>query len=52
MPKPAKTHFFCSACGHEESRWFGRCSACGAWNTAAEAPVTAAAAAKGARGAS
>jgi DNA repair protein RadA/Sms len=39
----AKTHFFCSACGNEESRWFGRCAACGAWNTATEAPATAAA---------
>ena len=39
MAKAAKTHFFCSACGHEEARWFGRCSACGAWNTATEAPV-------------
>ena len=38
MPKTAKTHFFCSACGNEEPRWFGRCASCGAWNTAAEAP--------------
>jgi DNA repair protein RadA/Sms len=42
MAKPAKSHFFCSACGNEESRWFGRCTACGAWNTAAEAPPAAA----------
>jgi len=40
--KPPKSHFFCSACGHEEGRWFGRCSACGAWNTATEAPLEAA----------
>ena len=38
-----KPHFFCSACGNEESRWFGRCAACGAWNTATEAPASAAA---------
>src|SRR5215470_10939237 len=38
-----KIHFFCSACGHEAPRWFGRCPACGAWNTAAEAPETASA---------
>ncbi len=37
--KTAKAHFFCSACGNEEARWFGRCPSCGAWNTAAEAPV-------------
>ena len=48
MPKPTKpartakaerSHFFCSACGNEEARWFGRCPSCGAWNTAAEAPA-------------
>ena len=39
MPKAAKAHFFCSACGNEEPRWFGRCPSCGAWNTAAEAPA-------------
>ena len=39
-PKAAKAHFFCSACGNEESRWFGRCASCGAWNTAAEAPAS------------
>jgi DNA repair protein RadA/Sms len=40
--RPEKTHFFCSACGNEEARWFGRCPSCGAWNTAAEAPAGAA----------
>jgi DNA repair protein RadA/Sms len=39
--KPDKPHFFCTACGNEEARWFGRCPACGAWNTAAEAPAAA-----------
>src|SRR5262249_37654147 len=28
----------CSSCGNEQARWFGRCPACGAWNSAAEAP--------------
>jgi DNA repair protein RadA/Sms len=41
MPKPTKAHFFCSACGNEEARWFGRCPSCGAWNTAAEALASA-----------
>jgi DNA repair protein RadA/Sms len=50
MARPAKTHFFCAQCGHEEARWFGRCSACGAWNSAAEAPPAGAPAAKGGRG--
>ncbi len=36
--KPAQ-HFFCSACGQEAARWFGRCPGCGEWNTAAEAPA-------------
>jgi DNA repair protein RadA/Sms len=33
--------FFCSACGHESLRWLGRCPACDAWNTFAEAPSAA-----------
>jgi DNA repair protein RadA/Sms len=32
--------FFCSACGYESLRWLGRCPACDAWNTFAEAPAT------------
>lgn len=31
-----KTQFSCTECGHVEPKWFGRCAACGAWNTAAE----------------
>jgi DNA repair protein RadA/Sms len=34
--------FFCSACGHESLRWLGRCPACDAWNTFAEAPAASA----------
>ncbi len=37
----ARTLFFCSACGHESTRWLGRCPACEAWNTFAEAPLPA-----------
>jgi len=39
----AKTRsvFFCSACGHESTRWLGRCPGCDAWNTFAEAPTPA-----------
>ena len=44
MARPAKAHFFCTACGNEEARWFGRCPSCGAWNTAAEAPASTASA--------
>ncbi len=35
MPKE-KTLFACTACGHETSRWLGKCPACGAWNTMEE----------------
>ncbi len=28
--------FVCSACGHETSRWEGRCPGCGDWNTLIE----------------
>ncbi len=31
-----KTVFFCSDCGNETTKWFGRCPACGAWNTLVE----------------
>jgi DNA repair protein RadA/Sms len=30
------THHVCSACGHSEARWHGRCPGCGAWNTLVE----------------
>lgn len=35
VPKE-KTLFACTACGHEASKWLGRCPACGAWNTMEE----------------
>jgi DNA repair protein RadA/Sms len=35
----SRAAFFCSACGHESLRWLGRCPACDAWNTFAEAPA-------------
>ncbi len=40
MARPSTT-FTCSACGHTEPRWHGRCSGCGEWNTLVEetAPV-------------
>ncbi|HEX7077330.1 MAG TPA: DNA repair protein RadA [Candidatus Eisenbacteria bacterium] len=33
-----KDSFFCSECGNESPKWFGRCPHCGAWNSAVEAP--------------
>ncbi|MDY3052160.1 MAG: DNA repair protein RadA [Ndongobacter sp.] len=31
-----KVGYVCSACGHEESNWVGRCPACGEWGTLEE----------------
>jgi DNA repair protein RadA/Sms len=35
MPRPTTIHV-CSACGHESSRWAGRCPGCGEWNSLVE----------------
>ena len=29
----AKTHYACSACGHESVQWVGKCPGCKSWNT-------------------
>ena len=50
MTKPGKPHFYCTACGNEQPRWFGRCPSCGAWNTAVEAPAAPAAGKSGRAG--
>ncbi len=34
-----KTSYFCQHCGHESSKWLGRCPACGEWNTFVEETV-------------
>lgn len=34
-----KTTYFCKECGAEYSKWMGRCSACGEWNTIIEEVV-------------
>ena len=33
-----KPVFYCTECGNESGKWFGKCPACGAWNTIVEAP--------------
>jgi DNA repair protein RadA/Sms len=35
MARSATIHV-CSSCGHEESRWHGRCPGCGDWNSLVE----------------
>ncbi len=39
MAKGNKTIFVCSNCGNESSKWLGRCTACGEWNTFYEEKV-------------
>ena len=34
-----KTVWFCKSCGNENSKWMGRCPACGEWNTMVEETV-------------
>ena len=36
------TIYVCRECGHEESKWTGRCPECGSWNSFDEKAVTAA----------
>lgn len=35
MAKP-KTKFFCTECGYESPKWFGKCPGCQAWNSMVE----------------
>jgi len=34
-----KSAFFCSNCGAESTKWVGKCTSCGEWNTYIEEPV-------------
>lgn len=40
MAKKKKTMYVCQECGHDSSKWYGKCPACGAWNTLKEEIVT------------
>ncbi|CAN5739296.1 DNA repair protein RadA [soil metagenome] len=37
LAPPGSGRFRCTECGHEASRWFGRCPRCAGWSTAEEA---------------
>ena len=37
--KESLVKYVCSECGHEESKWMGRCPDCGQWNTFTEEKV-------------
>ena len=39
----SKTKFICSECGHEESKWMGKCPECDNWNTFLEEIISPAA---------
>lgn len=39
MAKESLQKYICSECGHEESKWMGRCPECGSWNSFAEEKV-------------
>ena len=39
MKKQKSIVYKCSSCGHEESKWLGRCPECGEWNTLVETTV-------------
>ncbi|MDR2182397.1 MAG: DNA repair protein RadA, partial [Treponema sp.] len=42
MKKAKASVYRCSSCGHEETKWLGRCPECGEWNTLTESAVSAA----------
>ncbi len=39
-PKSQKPGYECSACGHREAKWLGRCPECGEWNPLHESAAT------------
>src|SRR4051794_1297146 len=50
MARPV-SHFVCSACGHDATKWHGRCPGCGEWNTLVEEAAPAAPGGRGGRAA-
>ena len=36
MATKEKSVFFCKSCGNESPKWFGKCPACGEWNSCVE----------------
>ena len=36
MAVKERSVFFCKSCGNESPKWFGKCPACGEWNTCVE----------------
>lgn len=35
-----KTKFYCTECGYETAKWFGKCPGCNSWNTMVEETTT------------
>lgn len=42
MAKESLIKYVCAECGHEETKWMGRCPECGSWNSFAEEKVSSA----------
>lgn len=42
MAKESNIRYVCSKCGHEETKWAGRCPECGAWNSFSEEIISSA----------
>lgn len=40
--KDSSVRYVCSECGHDESKWMGRCPECGAWNSFTEERIASA----------
>ena len=39
MATKEKSVFFCKSCGNESPKWFGKCPACGEWNSCVEEKI-------------
>ncbi len=50
MAKPSKTQFVCQNCGVAHSKWAGKCTGCGEWNTLQEEADVAATPGSGLKG--
>ncbi|MBR6509826.1 MAG: DNA repair protein RadA [Clostridia bacterium] len=40
MPPKVKTVYVCNECGYESSKWIGKCTGCGSWNSMVEEVVS------------
>jgi DNA repair protein RadA/Sms len=50
MPAKDRTVYACQSCGHQSSKWLGKCPDCGAWNSHVEERARSASASSPSRG--